>query len=441
MSLSRYTIKKADFPAAIKFLGGKAFKKDTPSWAVRNQKFLQVVNGKVRYNDKEIIPDEDIDAYLRGLVFNKESKSPLSRDGMFKHIQAQNVAGISRRRVATFLKGQSVVVKGKSAEPVPKHAGKKLKRYHIETDLIFVRRRDIIKANKHFVSDVSLRNETEEGQEKDLTYIVSTIEKITGLTRLSWHGSKRSSEITPIVIGQMKSIAKALKTPLKEIDLSSDKGGEFDQKALEKVVKSYKRVPTGPSVEKRNGDVQRVFFQMLRARRGKTIPSLIKLTEEITNNNYNRIIGKNANQAVKEEKKGEDITNYNKKRQKAGKDLKKLEVGEFVRIRLLKTQKEKGLAYKSYKNMLWSDAVYKISTKTKREPVKYRVKGKWYLSSMLMKSAPIDQKSEAIIAKRDGKSKAKRKQAKVQKIEEIKKMPKNQHARGGLHPDEVAPKR
>ena len=98
-----------------------------------------------------------------------------------------------------------------------------------------------------------------------------------------------------------------------------------------------------------------------------------------------------------------------------------MEVGEFVRIRLLKTQKEKGLAYKSYKNMLWSDAVYKISSKTKREPVKYRVKGQWYLSSMLMKSAPVDLKSEAIIAKRDGKSKAKRKQAKVKKIMEIKK--------------------
>ena len=140
---------------------------------------------------------------------------------------------------------------------------------------------------------------------------------------------------------------------------------------------------------------------MLRARRGKTIPDLIKLTEEITNNNYNRIIKKSPQQAVEEEKKSEDISNYNQKRQKAGKDLKKLEVGEYVRIRLLKTQKEKGLAYKSYKNLLWSDAVYKVSAKTKKQPVRYRVKGKWYLSSMLMKSAPVDLKSEAIIAKRD----------------------------------------
>ena len=158
---------------------------------------------------------------------------------------------------------------------------------------------------------------------------MSTIEKVTGLTRVDWTGTKLAAKVTPIVIRQMKSIAKALKTSLKEIDLSSDKGGEFSQKTLEKLVKSYKRVPTGASVEKRNGDVQRVFFQMLRARRGKTIPDLIKLTEEITNNNYNRIIKKNANQAVSEEKTSEDLTNYNKKRQKAGKDLKKMEVGEY----------------------------------------------------------------------------------------------------------------
>ena len=214
MSLSRYTVKKSDFPAAIKYLQGKSFKKDSPNWAVRNQQYLQVVDGKVRYNNKEILADENIDAYLRDLVFNKKSKSPLSRDGMFKHIQSQNVAGISRRRVAQFLKGQSVVVKGKGAEPVPKLGGKKLKGYHIEFDLIFVRRRDVIKANKLFVSSVELKNE-QQGVEKDLTYIVSTIEKITGLTRLDWVKSKLAQKVTPIVIRHIKSIAKALKTPAK----------------------------------------------------------------------------------------------------------------------------------------------------------------------------------------------------------------------------------
>ena len=77
MSLSRYTINRGDFPAAIKFMQGKAFKKDTPNWAVRNRQYLQVVNGKLRYNDRVIIADEEIDSYLRNLVFGKKSKSPL----------------------------------------------------------------------------------------------------------------------------------------------------------------------------------------------------------------------------------------------------------------------------------------------------------------------------------------------------------------------------
>ena len=160
---------------------------------------------------------------------------------------------------------------------------------------------------------------------------------------------------------------------------------------------------------------------MLRARRGKTIPDLIKLTESITNNNYNRITKKTANQSVSEEKKSEDIQNYNKKRQVAGKDLKKLEVGEYVRIRLLKTQKQKGLAYKSYKNMLWSGQVYRVTGKTNKKPHKYRVKGKWTLKSMLMKSAPVDVESEKIIESRTEKTETRKKKAKLEHIKEIER--------------------
>ena len=181
---------------------------------------------------------------------------------------------------------------------------------------------------------------------------------------------------------------------------------------LEKEVKSYERVPTGPSVEKKNSDIQRTLFQMLRARRGKTIEGLLKLTEEILNNNYNRITKKSANQAVEKEGKSKDIASYNKKRAVAGKDLTQLKVGDFVRLRILKVQKEKGLAFKAYKNMLWSPLVYKISAKTNRTPTKYRVKGKWRIKAMLLKSGPIDQISEKIISERTDKS------------EEIKKITK-----------------
>ena len=420
MSLSRYTIKKADFPKAILYLQGKSFKSKSPSWAVKNKDYLQVVEGKVRYNNLPIIPNEEVEKYLRSLVFDKSSKSPLSRDGMFHHIKGK-VAGISRRRIMQFLRGQSVIVKGKPAEPVPKLAGKPLKTYHIEFDLIFLKKHDVQKANKHFRDDQGLKGEMEKGKRTGLTYIVSTVEKITGLCKLDWVKTKKAKVVSPVVLRHIKEIASALKTPLKEIELSSDKGTEFSQQMLEKPVKSYVRVPTGSSVEKKNSDVQRVLFQMLRARRGKTIPGLITLTEDILNNNLNRITKKTANEAVEKEEKKQDIKQYNKKRAVGGKDRTTLKIGDYVRLRLLKVQKEKGLAYKTYKNMLWSNQVYKITGKTNKTPVKYRVKGKWTLKSMLLKSAPIDQESEKIIEARTEKSETRKKKAKIEHIQEIER--------------------
>ena len=219
----------------------------------------------------------------------------------------------------------------------------------------------------------------------------------------------------------MKEIARALKTPLKSIDLSSDKGGEFSQKMLEKVVKSYVRVPTAPSVEKKNSDAQRVLFQMLRARRGKTIKGLIQLTQDILNNNLNRITKKTPNESVLKEEKKEDIKSYNKKRAVAGEDLTQLRIGDHVRLRILNVQKAKTLSYKSYKNMLWSGQVYRITGKTNKKPHKYRVKGKWTLKSMLMKSAPVDVESEKIIESRTEKTETRKKKAKLEHIQEIER--------------------
>ena len=124
--MNRYKIKRADFPLAKKYLAGNAFKSKTPSWVVKNEKFLQVVDGKVRYNNLPIIPVEDVADYLRKEVFGKDSRTPLSRDGMH-HLIKSRVAGISRRAIMEFLRGQSVVQKGKGAVPQQKLAGKKLK--------------------------------------------------------------------------------------------------------------------------------------------------------------------------------------------------------------------------------------------------------------------------------------------------------------------------
>jgi hypothetical protein len=332
----------------------------------------------------------------------------------------------------TFLRGQSVVIKGKAAVPVPTPGGKPLKRHEIEFDLVFLKKRDVVKANKYFDDDDSL-----DGKENNqLTYIVSVVEKASGLTRLGWVSEKEAAVVSPVVVRLMKDIAKTLKLNLKtEVDASSDKGTEFNQKEIEKHVKSYKRVPTGPSIEKKNSDIQRVLFQRLRARAGKDIRKLIQATEEIVNNNYNKITKKTPNEAAKLEK-GQVLKKYNAKRRQ-GKDGKKLNVGDYVRLRVLKTQKEKGLDYKSYKNQLWSKKVYRIGAKTKKTPVKYRVGKKWVLTGVLMKVRPTDEVSESIIKHRDDKQQKikdiahaahmkkreeENKRAKIQKAKALKKI-------------------
>jgi hypothetical protein len=413
MTLSRFKIHKEDFAKAVKYLTKSAWKKDTPAWIVKNKQNLQVKDGKVLYNDKPIVPIEGADDYLRGLVFGKDSKTPLSRDGMF-HLVKSEVAGISRRRIMDFLRGQSVVQKGKGAVPVQKLSGKPLKNYHIEFDLVFVKKTDVVKANPHFKED-----ETLDGLKNNkLTYILSVVEKVTGLTRLEYVTRKEAKIVSPLVVKAIKSIASALKTPTKQIDASSDRGDEFSPKVISPHVKSYEFVPTGSSIEKKNSDIQRVLFQLLRARRGKSFKGLVKRTEEITNNNLSRITHKTPNEAVEAAEPDSDLKSYNAKRAK-GSTGAALSVGDHVRVRILKIQKGLGLAYKSYKNMLWSDRVYKISAKSSRKPSKYRVGKKWYLTSMLMRSKPIDAVSEAIIKKRDTKSQAAKRKGKEEVVKDM----------------------
>jgi hypothetical protein len=217
----------------------------------------------------------------------------------------------------------------------------------------------------------------------------------------------------------MREMAKALKTDLSQIDASSDKGGEFSQKLIEKVVKSYKRVPTGPSIEKKNSDIQRVLFQRFRARAGKDVKKLIQVTQQIVNNNFNKILKQTPNESL-EEKSEVVLQKYNSKR-KLGADGKKLALNDYVRIRLLATQKDKKLEYKSYNDMLWSKKVYRVSALTKKTPIKYRVGKRWYLTGSLMKVRPDDPVSETIIKTRDDKAQNQKDVAEKEKFDAAQK--------------------
>ena len=422
--INRYKVSKADYDKAKLYLNGKSFKKDTPSWAVKFKEDISFRNGKLYYKELPVIPTEDVDSYLRGQVFDKQSDLPLSRDGAF-HLIKQRVAGITRARLMRFLKAQSVVESTKNAQPKPKQmSGKPLKNFHFEADLVFVRKPDLVEISDKFNKTVK----------KHETYIVSTCEKLTGLCRLGYVSTKEQRIVTPIVIAHIKSIAQQLGIDPKKYKGSSDKGGEFSKAKLSRVTKGWDFVKLGSSVEKKNQTIQSRLFQLARARRGYEVKDLLKQVEKIENQNYSSIQRMTPNEAAAQVEP-KLVSSYNKKRKRYIPGNKtNFKVGDYVRVLLLYYGKDKGIGYKSYKNKTYSKRVYKISRATKKSiPPKLYVNGSWMLGDRLSLSQPLDKDSEKIIDKREQQARAmERLEEKQQELKEIMEKPKPRRGRPRL---------
>ena len=391
--MNRYKIGAEQIPIVKKFLAGKAVN-SVPNWAKKYKSDLSVKRGKVFYQEKEIVPKENVNEYLRKIFYTKDEVVPLSRDGAFHIIFKQRpVIGVSRRAIMTFIKGQEPIESGRAAVPQrKKKGGIPLKGYYFETDLIFIRKNDLVNANPRFRKSYKYQ--------KDETYIVSTVEKLTGLVRVQHVTTKDKNIVGPIVVKQVSEMCKQLGTTAANVSLASDQGGEFSKKYLSKYVKNYTQVKLGSSVEKRNRDIQTTMFQMFRTRRALDIKSALRQTQEIVNNNYNRIQKKTPNDSAKEPEQ-ESKLNYNRKRQEAGTaGLRKLEVGDHVRILIKKAKAT--LDYKTYKNRTFTKDVYIVSKKTKTAKVpKYYVNKRWYTSDTLLNTKPVDKKSKELVKKRD----------------------------------------
>ena len=396
--MNRFKISKAQYPAAKKYLEGTAFKKDSPSWCVKFKEDLSFRQGKLYYKELRVIPQEDVDKYLRDLVYNKKSDVPLSRDGAH-HLIKQRVVGITRARLMKFLKAQSAVESTKNANRKPKRtSGPKQKAYTFQCDLVFIRKPDLVEISKRF-------NKTVKQKE---SYIVSVVEKITGLTALDYVLVKEQEVVTPIVIKLIQSICDKLGIDPKNYSGESDSGGEFSKEKLGQFMKKWDFVKVGSSIEKKNSTIQSRMFQLARARRGYKIKTLLKQVETIENNNFNSVQKKTPNEAAEESKEDESVAKYNAKRKKyISGQTTKFKVGDYVRIQLLKGKNLGGVAFKSYKGETFSKRVYKITHATKNaNPPKYRVNGKWKLGDDLSLSAPIDMESEQLISNREDQAKA-----------------------------------
>ena len=401
--MNRYKFSEESIAEAAKFLKGKS--KDGPAWAKRFKGDLTVKNSKVFYLDKQVIAQSKVEDYLRTQMFKKGGTLPFGRDAAH-HKLKQSVVGITRRHLMRFIKSQSIFEQTKDAVPKAKSkGGKKIKTYTVETDLVFIRKNDLVNSNPRFEKTV----------DKEETYMVSTVEKSTGACRLSFVKVKDASEVTPIVIKHIRSIAKALQVHPRSMSYLSDSGGEFDMAEIRKVIPNAKNVRVASSVEKKNRDAQRVFYRVLKSRRSMNIPDALQQTETLLNETLNRIQGATPNELVEKSTKMFNIKSYNKSRTKyiAGDKRTPFEVGQRVRTQI---KKEKGadIGYKSYKGETFSKRVYVVRKITGTTPRKYWVNRKWLTIDKLLGTEQEDEKTNEMVVNRD------KEQSDADKVEEDK---------------------
>ena len=360
---------------------------------------------------KEIIPRERVDDFLRDQIYSKDSNLPFSRDGAHYKLLKTTI-GCSRRNLMSFLRSQKSLAETRPSLPkVKRHAMRKLKKLQLETDLIFVRRPDVIKANPKFHND-ELKMET---------YIITTVEKASGLVKLDY--LQKKSDTNSALERHIRWFSKRFKIPPSQFSLRSDKGDEYSMPRIKKLIPDYAYVPTAASCERKNRQVEQNLFRILKNRMSLTLKDAVKKAEKICNETVSKIHRRTPNE-VSEQKQDDIIKKFNSTRTtfQKGDNRKDFEVGQYVR-RLAPDKKRRGLKYKSYKGLAYIDEpAKKITHVTKRAvPKKYRVAGKWYLQSTLLLAGKDDAKSKQLIRDRDIEQAEENKKLEQQHLAEVKK--------------------
>jgi hypothetical protein len=389
----RYKFTEADIKQAKIYLKTKKGRLQVKPWVLKFEVDLSVDKNNLKYKGKDVIPQEKVDTYLRKRIYAKDADITCSRDSAHFQI-AKEVVGVSRRNIMDFLRAQKSIGENREALREPKvKKGPKLNGFVFESDLVFIKRDDLIAQNPRF-----------EKMGFDLVYCVTTVEKTTGLVRLDYTTSKRQAVITPIVKKQITEMTKMLGTVPSQVFLWTDRGTEYSKVELDKFVKQHRFVRLGPSCENKNKIFQRSFYRILKQRQALTIPNAIKKSENQMNKALSTIHKMSFNEVAEKVKAKEldSLKKYNSTRKGhvSNTKTKELQVGDFVRLLI---KKGKGEFYKTYKNKTYTAEIFEIEKKTKTQPYKYKVKGKsrYYLVDYLLKSATRDTKSGDLIKGRD----------------------------------------
>ena len=175
MNVNRYSFPKAVVDAVIQ-------KKDPqPNFMKKHGDSFTIKKGKLFYDGKRVVPNEERDAYLRNVLFSNRSTMPFGRDSLY-HMLKKTTINIPKRYVQKFLKAQEVIVK-RTARP------KKQKREFVYTrkragivsaDLAHIRHADVPKGYMPTRQDEDKEAEydPEEDEDVDVNKIWKTHSKV-----------------------------------------------------------------------------------------------------------------------------------------------------------------------------------------------------------------------------------------------------------------------
>ncbi len=303
----RYNFSKKNIETAKKFLQGKG--KIEPSFLKRFKGTLK--EDQLHLDGKQVVAKEDGEGYLRKLVLS--GTVPMSRDGLYYHLQSNNVVGISRAQINTFLKAQGIIRETDNSQPrTNKTSRRVLKKGILSFDLIELNWRDLGFTPTDKGSDESSDEDT--GHSSKSRYIFSCVDSLTGLVFIQFSRSKKQKYITPIAKKCFTFFVKSLGLDsMHNLFAKSDKGSEFHFKKYESWGVRLKQLTRANRIEVANSHIQRVLYRVAKMGLTKSIKQLVAKTMKIVNRTQSSLTKVSPIQAAKMNA-SELAPLYNKKR-------------------------------------------------------------------------------------------------------------------------------
>ena len=371
-------------------------------------------NSKVLYTKesdvwKLVVPQEDVEAFLRKQLLDPQSTMPLGRDSAYHHVSKTTV-GISRRALYKFLEKQQVLQISRNIPDEQKKGGRVLtKRGYCEMDLIEGSGKDLY---KNF------------GPRGDW-YWLSVIECLTGygvvIVVATKQGQKKKAPA--FVAPRLREVLNLLEHKLKAkvFEIAADHGREFYtdvRTLLKKRHIKQRQISKGARVEKFNQDFQRNFYRLLRLRRG-TFGQLEDQALALCNNTRNKNLKMTPNEALS--KPDAELVPLHKRGRAQAKPYRAgpANVGDKCR-HLVKLRKNitggatfnigpEKRAYKSYHGRHFTKQLYTISAVYPKKPQapdkrqlprRYYVNGAWRNRDQILVVSGTDAKTDEAVASR-----------------------------------------